>query len=109
MIPTGTALPASLPVADGQNESLLPEAAHLPTDRDYFFQGVAVIQIVALSGRGTDRGVEANQKDNIRANLKGVSCQGPIDLRRPRRVADNPIHLLSIGKEVPPLGYFAPI
>ena len=85
MIPSGTALPASLPVADGQRESLLRETGHLPTNRDYFFQGVAAIQIVAFSGRGADGGVEAHQKDNVRANLKGVSCQEPIDLRRPRR------------------------
>ena len=109
IIPGRAALPASLPVADGQRESLLRETAHFPTNRDYFFQGVSAIQIVALSGRGTDRGVEAHQKDDVRANLKGVSCQGPIDLRRPRRVANNPIHLFSIGKEVPPFGYFAPV
>ena len=74
IIPGHAALPASLPVADGQRESLLREAGDLPTDRDYFFQGMAAIEIVALSSRGTDRGVEPHQKDDVRGNLECMSC-----------------------------------
>lgn len=78
IIPRRAALPPALPMADGQRESLLRKAAHSPGDRDYLFQRMAAIQIVTLSGRGADCGIEPHEKHDAIGKARTLSRASPI-------------------------------